>query len=361
MEDLIRISDQTIDEALRLNVDIEKIKSIISTVKKYYVKNIDISLSHLEKNIQFFRDEKVLNQIRCIVNCTFNDIDKAKKLGISKTIISLKDDTTIKDLLALSSILNQVKDFTKEIYLSINDLSVLNSKKITCLKSIIDKHKIKSLIYKDKNGSLDPFKVFSILKNLQKNTPCKVEFFASNVYGLATANTLAAFKAGIRTLGTSVGGVGLNGFAAMEEVLMSLKHLWKQDDIINGSSLAFDCSEILNSMGIDIPIDKAIIGNYVFAHESGIHVDGIAKNPLLYEVIKPEEVGLTRKLIIGKHSGTASLKFKFLQWNLEIKPNEAAELLEEVKEIAIKQKKPLSDYQLKQLYEEKYMKSVFIS
>jgi homocitrate synthase NifV len=149
---------------------------------------------------------------------------------------------------------------------------------------------------------------------------------------------------------TAVGGIGLPNHAAMEEVLMAVKHLWKQDQVSSGSSLTADCKEILSYMGIQLPVDKALIGRDVFAHESGIHVDGITKNPLIYEVIQPEEVGQTRQLIIGKHSGTASLKVKFLQWNLELDQAEALRMLERVRRIASLQKSPLSDLQLRHLY-----------
>ncbi|MCL6456793.1 MAG: hypothetical protein K6T85_02185, partial [Gorillibacterium sp.] len=140
------------------------------------------------------------------------------------------------------------------------------------------------------------------------------------------------------------------GRAAMEEVLMAVRHLWKESLGPSGQTLADDCAAILIPLKIQVDGDKAVIGRNVFAHESGIHVDGVSKNSELYEMIRPEEVGLTRQIVIGKHSGTASLKYKFKEWNVELEQGAAVLMLEQVREMAERQKSPLSDVQLKELY-----------
>lgn len=353
MENRVSIVDYTINEALRLGVKFDNIKSIISDLQKYFVETIDVDLRNVEKNFININDVDFINSIRCVVGTSLEKIALVEKMGFHKIVLTWQHHSTKLCLEELTFALSQIKVFSKEIYLCIENASDFSPVEMENYWSIVEKYKIKRFIYKDQNSNMDSFKTFENLNELQKKAPCSIEFLASNAYGLATANSLAAYRCGVRYIGTSIGGVGLNGCAAMEEVLMALKHLWKQEQIADGSSLAMDCSKILSYMGVELPVDKAIIGKDVFAHESGIHVDGIAKNPLLYEVIKPEEVGLTRRLIIGKHSGTASIKFKFLQWNLNLNQMEAVQLLEEVKEIAITQKSPLSDCQLKQLYKKK--------
>lgn len=353
MENRVSVVDYTLNEALRLGVKFDNIKSIITDLQKYFVETIDVELRNVEKNFININDVDFMNLIRCVVGTSPEEIALVKKLGFPKVVITWQHQPTKLCLEELAFALSQIKVFSKEIYLCVENASDFSSAEMEIYWSIVEKYKIKRFIYKDQNSNMDSFKTFENLNELQKKAQCPIEFLASNAYGLATANSLAAYKCGVRYLGTSIGGVGLHGCAAMEEVLMALKHLWKQEQIVDGSSLAMDCSKILSYMGIELPVDKAVIGKDVFAHESGIHVDGIAKNPLLYEVIKPEEVGLTRRLIIGKHSGTASIKFKFLQWNLNLNQIEAVQLLEEVKEIAIAQKSPLTDCQLKQLYKKK--------
>ena len=350
MKNEVRIIDHTINEALRLGMGIDNIDEIISNLKKYYVNDIDVSLSYWKKNNINLDNGDHMNLIRCIVSTSMDEISEAKQLGFSKIVITWTHKPKKLFLLELSSALAEVKTFTKEIYLCVENLSDFSPAEMRCYWPIIAKYEVKRFIYKDKDSIMDPFKIFKDINLLQQEANCPIEFLGINSYGLATANSLAAYKAGVRYIGSSIGGVGFPGHAATEEVLMALKHLWKQEQVPDGFSLAFDCAEILSYIGIKLPVDKAIIGKYVFAHESGIHVDGISKNPSLYEVIKPEEVGLTRKLIIGKHSGTASIKFKFLQWNLNLNQSEAIQMLEKVKEIAVEQKSALSDCQLQQLY-----------
>jgi homocitrate synthase NifV len=102
-----------------------------------------------------------------------------------------------------------------------------------------------------------------------------------------------------------------------------------------------------------IPIWKAIIGTNVFAHESGIHADGILKNPDNYEAFSPESVGLERQMIIGKHSGTAALVHKFkAQFGVDLDAEAAGQVLERVRAAAVELKRPLFDKELMLLYNE---------
>jgi len=99
-----------------------------------------------------------------------------------------------------------------------------------------------------------------------------------------------------------------------------------------------------------IPHGKAIVGSGVFSHESGIHVDGVIKNPRNYEVFSPEEVGLTRQLVVGKHSGTHTLVHKFREFGIELSEEEARELLVHVRATAVQLKRALFDKELMYLY-----------
>jgi homocitrate synthase NifV len=101
-----------------------------------------------------------------------------------------------------------------------------------------------------------------------------------------------------------------------------------------------------------LPVWKAIVGSNMFAHESGIHADGVQKNPLTYEVFSPEEVGLQRQMVVGKHSGTASLVAKFREYNKELTDVEANCLLEKVRSLAVDLKRSLFDKELIYLYED---------
>jgi len=353
MENRIRIIDQTINEALRLGYGINNMNLILSNLLKYPVEAVDLHLRNWKNNCSIFEQPILSDLVRCVVDASEEEINLAKNLGFTRIIISWTHCAENPSLFELFSALTLAGGFAKELYLCIENASDFSVSELKIYWPAVKKCEVKRFIYRDKNSNLDCFRTFEVLKELKETAPCSIEFVGSNDYGLASSNSLAAIKAEINYISTSIGGIGLYGNAAMEEVLMALKHLWKEKQVPDGSSLAFDCAEILNHIGIELPVDKAIIGKDIFAHESGIHVDGIAKNPHLYEVIKPEDVGLTRKVIIGKHSGTASIMFKFLQWNLKLNQWEAVQILEQVKEIANKQKSSLSDLQLKKLYMKK--------
>lgn len=175
------------------------------------------------------------------------------------------------------------------------------------------------------------------------------EFEGPDILGLASAQALAAVRAGVKRVSASAGGVG--GMAPMEEVMMAAKYLLKYD-VPRENTLAADFQRIFSLLGIRLPCKKALIGPDVFAHESGIHVDGIVKDPATYEVIPPEEVGQQRKLVIGKHSGAASLQIRFSQWGIRLSREEASRLLESVRGLVQEQKGPLSDRQLTELFDE---------
>ncbi|EIW20042.1 MULTISPECIES: pyruvate carboxyltransferase [Pelosinus] len=349
MRQMVMVSDQTINEALRLGTSMAAIELMIPILKKYGIANFDVSLDYLPSD--GVPKQLLLHPLlRCKIHSSLDEIAKVRQMGFSKVILSWFHQPSQSSLDQLTEALTAAQEFAQEIYLCIENAEELTIPELTSYWSLLSRYRVKRFIYQDVRSSLEPLGVCRKLESLQQTVPCPIEFHGHNTYGLATANSLAALRSGVQYVAAAVSGIGSPNHAAMEEVLMAVKHLWKQDQVPSGSSLTADCIEILSYMGISLPVDKALIGRDVFAHESGIHVDGITKNPLLYEVIQPEEVGQTRQLIIGKHSGTASLKIKFLQWNLELDQAETLELLEKVRRLASVQKRPLSDLELHQLY-----------
>ncbi|WP_440945370.1 homocitrate synthase/isopropylmalate synthase family protein [Methanosarcina sp. T3] len=348
----ISIVDHTINEVIRLGVNNPAdVRFMLSVLKKYSFDTADVSLNNLEKNMVGFEADEFSESIRCRVKCSGQEIFRTKKLGFSKIVIntSLNPLTPIQD--TLEPVLQMACSNDQEIYLSIDNALEFSIRDLEAVYPLIAEYGIKRLILGDRNGKMDPFTTYDKLGSLGNTMQCPVEYVGCNDYGTATANTLSALRAGVEYVATAVSGIGIPGVAAMEEVLMAARHLWKNEQVPNGYSIATDCENILYRAGIMLPGEKAIIGKNVFAHESGIHVDGVLKNPNLYEAIKPEEVGLHRLLVIGKHSGTASLVQKLRHLGLSLSPEKAAALLEKVRNTAILQKKPLTDLQLKTLYD----------
>ena len=140
-----------------------------------------------------------------------------------------------------------------------------------------------------------------------------------NDLGMATANTLAAIRAGARQIEVTVNGLGERaGNTAMEEVVMALRTrpevFGNVDTRINAQELLPTSQLVSNLTGIVVPPNKAVVGSNAFAHESGIHQDGMLKNRLTYEIMTPQSVGWTdTRLVLGKHSGRHALDARLRQ------------------------------------------------
>lgn len=169
-----------------------------------------------------------------------------------------------------------------------------------------------------------------------------------NDLGLATANTLAGISAGARQAEVTVNGIGERaGNTSLEEVVMSL--YTRKESL--GLTTRIHTKEIhptsrLVSMvtGIVVQPNKAVVGANAFAHEAGIHQDGVLKNRMTYEIMEPETVGLsTNRLVLGKHSGRHAFRRKLAQMGYELKEEDVNRLFEKFKELADKRKEILDE------------------
>lgn len=208
--------------------------------------------------------------------------------------------------------------------------------------------------YCDSLGFDDPFTSFRHIKQIRQAISIPIEMHAHNDFGMATANVLAGLRAGATSVAASIGGLGERaGNSPLEEVVMALKYLHGVDPQIDTTRFREVAEYVAGASQRAIPIWKAIIGTNVFAHESGIHADGILKNPSNYEAFSPEAVGLERQMIIGKHSGSNAIMHKFnTEFGIEIDHETANKILERVRATAVELKRPLFDKELILLYKE---------
>ncbi|HPU43954.1 MAG TPA: homocitrate synthase, partial [Dictyoglomaceae bacterium] len=167
----------------------------------------------------------------------------------------------------------------------------------------------------DTVGIMEPFTIYDVVKTIIDKTGLAVEMHTHNDFGMATANALAGIKAGATWVGVTINGLGERaGNAALEEVVMALKYIYNIDVGIKTYKLKEVCEYVAKASARELPVNKAIVGKNIFAHESGIHADGVIKYPKTYEVFTPEEVGGERQIVIGKHSGTHALIRKFQEY-----------------------------------------------
>jgi 2-isopropylmalate synthase len=160
-----------------------------------------------------------------------------------------------------------------------------------------------------------------------------------NDLGLAVANSLAAIRAGARQVECTINGIGERaGNASLEEIVVALAVRQASFEVRTNVRLEkiYATSRLLSATtGVSVPPNKAVVGANAFAHEAGIHQDGIIKNPLTYEIISPEAVGVpSRQLVVGKHSGRNALRLRLNELGYEVGDEELAECYREVMALA---------------------------
>ena len=173
--------------------------------------------------------------------------------------------------------------------------------------------------------------VQTVRERVVKDRDVIVSVHCHNDLGLAVANSLAAFEAGARQVECTINGIGERaGNASLEEIVMALHVRADRLPFETGivTTELYPASQLLSTIvGFDVQPNKAIVGRNAFAHEAGIHQHGVINNPLCYEIMTPESVGVTaNSLVLGKHSGrhALSLRYEELGFNVSSSELEAA-------------------------------------
>ena len=161
--------------------------------------------------------------------------------------------------------------------------------------------------------------------------------------GLATANTLAAIQNGARQVEVTINGIGERaGNTSLEEIVMALHtrpHIYGLRTNIDTTQIMRTSRLVSAYTGMVVQPNKAIVGANAFAHEAGIHQDGVMKNPLTYEIMKPETVGLSEsKLVLGKHSGRHAFQSKVAGLGYDLGAEELNRVFDRFKELCDKKK-----------------------
>lgn len=203
----------------------------------------------------------------------------------------------------------------------------------------------------DTVGLLGPFQMYDRVKLIEDTVHIPIETHAHNDFGMATANALAGLRAGATFANVTVNGLGERaGNAALEEIVMALKYIEKVDIGFDTSKIRALSDYVAKASGRAIPLSKPIVGENIFAHESGVHLDGILKSPETYEAFSPDEVGGVRQIVIGKHSGKHALRAKFREFGIDLSESQQAAVLEAVRSRAVELKRPLFDKELMYIY-----------
>ncbi len=213
----------------------------------------------------------------------------------------------------------------------------------------------------DTVGYAEPDEFAQLVKYVIENTPgADKAIFAIHCHddlGLGVANTLAALRVGARQAEVTLCGIGERaGNTSLEEVAMNLavrKDYYGLESNIVSTQLYPSCRLLSMTIGQPIPHNKAIIGANAFAHESGIHQDGMLKNRQTYEIMTPQSVGRdSTNLVIGKHSGRNAVRSKFESMGYKLDDEQLQTIFEAVKDLSDRKKK-LYDEDLMALVQDK--------
>lgn len=205
--------------------------------------------------------------------------------------------------------------------------------------------------FADTLGSMEPFAVHEMFCRLRAALDLELEFHGHDDLGLATANTLAAIRGGATHASVCVLGLGERaGNAALEEVVAGLHRFSGTRSSVDLSQLPQLADIVATAARRPIPPGKAIVGASAFTHESGIHVDGLLKNPLTYEALSPEIFGRDRRIVLGKHSGTASVAGALHSLGLAADEHQTRLLLAQIQERASQAKRVISTEELLEFY-----------
>ena len=180
-------------------------------------------------------------------------------------------------------------------------------------------------------------------KNVRGIEGVRLSVHCHDDLGMAVANSLTAVVAGARQIECTINGIGERaGNCSLEEVVMALKTRAAFFNVVTAvnTSRLYPTSRLVSSItGMPIPRNKAVVGENAFAHESGIHQHGMLKNPSTYEILRPEDVGLSRShLVLGKHSGRHAFRERVQTLGFELDEAEFNRVFEEFKALADKKK-----------------------
>lgn len=217
----------------------------------------------------------------------------------------------------------------------------------------------------DTVGYTTPDEFYALIKGIIEKTPGMHEGITVSVHchddlGMATANTLAGIRAGARQAEVTINGIGERaGNTSLEEVVMALKTrhpVFGLDTGIETQQLSRISKLVSNYTGMPVQPNKAIVGANAFAHEAGIHQDGMLKHQTTYEIMRPEDVGVNQtKLVLGKHSGRHALRNRLAEMGHSLDEVELDKAFARFKDLADR-KKVITDLDLEALIADEFYK-----
>ncbi len=190
----------------------------------------------------------------------------------------------------------------------------------------------------DTLGCASPWAIARIVSEVRAHTKLPISAHLHNDFGLALPNALTALASGAGAIATTVGGVGERaGNVPLEQLVMALKTLYGKDIGVSTEGLTELGRLVFACAGVAMPPSQPWIGSNAFSHESGIHVAAVINCPLTYECVPPEVVGNRRRLVLGKHSGTAIVRSRLQERGVMPSQERICDIVREIKRLGERQ------------------------
>ncbi|PIO99353.1 Homocitrate synthase [uncultured Pleomorphomonas sp.] len=270
-----------------------------------------------------------------------SDLQLAAKLGIDRR----------EALLRIGRFVPMALDLGFSVSVGAEDASRADPGHLAAMAEAVERAGGWRLRLADTVGVLDPLSTATLVAGLKSRTSLALEFHGHDDLGLATANTLAALRAGCTEASVTVLGLGERaGNAALEEVAVALLRLDGLSTGIDLPSLKPLAEAVAAAAGRGVPPGKAVVGRDVFAHESGLHVAGLLKEAGTYQGLDPRLFGRQHSVVVGKHSGAQALAHVLASRGVALDPRLAAPLVEAVRRVATERKRALTTGELARLH-----------
>ncbi len=194
----------------------------------------------------------------------------------------------------------------------------------------------------DTCGVATPRRFYDLIERIDGHTDARIDVHTHDDFGLATANALSGIEAGAEQAQVSVNSIGERaGNAAYEEYVMAVESLYQTDTGIDTTRITELSEMVAEKSGVDTPSNKPVVGSNAFSHESGIHAAGVIENADTFEpgVMTPEMVGAERRLVLGKHTGTHSVRERLREQGYDPTDEEVRAVTRRVKDFGAEKRR----------------------